>query len=135
MITVTRTGAPPLVFEGEEVASSDSRQVDGSGYRKNRWHEVQVWRTAGGNFVASIRYRTCWQGEEDLSWAKSAGSASEISVWLRAFDATEGVLGYPDHPAYASKRARLDEELRQGFEVALTRLFATLGDAFAERVD
>lgn len=42
-ITLTRPGARPLEFVGEQIAHATSEAVNER--TKNRWHELTIWRT------------------------------------------------------------------------------------------
>ena len=87
--TIKRTGLPPIVFTGEQITSA-SNQYGPNGHR-NRWYEIEIYRTKGGRYVASVNYYTQWQGESDDLTADSFDSAGEVIDWLR-LKCTDGLL-------------------------------------------
>lgn len=88
--TIKRTGLPPVVFYGKEIASANNH-IGPNGPR-NRWFQVEIYQTKGGRYVASFFYYTQWQGESDHVTANSFDTASEVIDWLRLKD-DDGLLG------------------------------------------
>jgi hypothetical protein len=132
--TIARTGRPPLAFTGEVVAEADGRWTNGR--ENNRWHELRLYRTGGGRWVAEVAYRTRWQGELDHDVAEVAATPAELAGWLRTeVDPLEAVRGYPAGDAYAEKQRRLENDLRLRFDRLATDLFAQVAADFAERVE
>ncbi len=119
---LTRTGKPPLAFTGELLAESSSKQHQGP--LQNRWHELAVYRTAGGKFVAAVTFRTVWQGESDRHTAEHADTPAELVDALTMYDPTGEWDGYPDTPHYAEKQARIQVAVTDGYRRALSEVFA-----------
>lgn len=133
-ITINRTGNAPLAFAGRLIAEVSSQAPDGANnHLRNRWHDLAVYRTAAGRYVASVTYRTRWQGEIEHTSAADLDTPGDVATWLRAYCPTDHVTGYPLGAAYDAKRRRLHQELTLGYDDALTRLLAA-DPAFAERV-
>jgi crotonobetainyl-CoA:carnitine CoA-transferase CaiB-like acyl-CoA transferase len=127
-----RTGLAPLRFRGELLARSEGRIQNGRDH--NRWHDLRVYRTAGGTFVVAIGYRTQWQGESDHDQAETCPEPGDVVTVLTTYDPTGPVTGYPAGDAYAEKQARLLADVRRRFEVQVSEILAA-NPAFAEVID
>ena len=79
-ITIKRDGRKPITFTGEMIgkASSHSHQGD----KQNRWTEVEIYLTRGGNYVALLVRRTCWQGESDRLDAEVCLTPADVIAFL-----------------------------------------------------
>jgi hypothetical protein len=80
-ITLNRTGNPPIRFTGSLIGYADNEFVGGN--RANRWSQVTIYRTKGGNYVAYVSAFTCWQGESDYFKGESFANASEVIEYLK----------------------------------------------------
>lgn len=85
---IKRTGLPPIKFSGE-VIGSGSTEIE-HGNRSNRWTEVEIYKTKGGKFVATVGHLTIWQGESDHYKAQSFEKASDAIEWLKGEGGTLG---------------------------------------------
>jgi len=130
--TLTRTGDRPLSFTGELLAVADGRIH--SGQEQNRWHEIRVYKTAGGKYVLEIEYCTCWQGENSHHRGSVHSNTDALLANLRDYNPIGRLIGFPPHPTYAEKQARLEESLRQRWETLVTEIFDEIPDA-AERIE
>lgn len=128
---LTRTGLPPLAFVGELVAESDSKAHQGPG--QNRWHELAVYRTAGGKWVASITFRTVWQGESDRHTAEVADTPAALVEIVCRYDPAHEWEGFPDRPEYAEKQARTQAAVTDGYRRAVSEVFDAVPEV-AERL-
>lgn len=128
-ITLPRTGDRPLQFEGEEIASADSRMI--SGKQANRWHELALYSTESGKYVISVGYRTQWQGELGNDTAIICASPEAVTEELRGVDPLAHVVGFPPGAQYAEKRTRLERDITARFEAAVSEL---LSDMMPERI-
>lgn len=117
--TLERTGDRPLVVEGDRIAEESSRSPKGWG--RARWHEIAVYRTGAGRYVAHVVYRTQWEGEVEYAEAIVCDSAAELAAELRAYDPTAHVLGYPVGKQFAERQERLLRDLRLRYEAAMGR--------------
>lgn len=106
VITITRTGEPPLRFTGVEIGSGDN--ATGTG----RSVQVRIYRTKGGKYVARVYYSTCWQGEHDTCNAKSFATPAELIEWLRADN--DGSLGRTSQES-CEEAAKNDEAFGKAF--------------------
>lgn len=130
-VTLRRSGQPPLRFRGELLAESDGERQ--AGKEHNRWHELAVYRTAGGQFVVRIAYRTRWEGELDRD-AAEVTDAPGVAAALRDYDPAAPVEGYPVGDAYAERQARLLADVRRRYEEQVSRILAA-DPEFAEEVE
>jgi len=90
-VIIKRDGLPPISFTGESIGYSDNSVVGGN--RANRWTAIEIYRTKGGKYVASIKRRTCWQGEADHDKAGSFATAAEVIDFLKQDDGELGSVG------------------------------------------
>lgn len=118
---ILRDGRAPLIFDGEAVASGDSL---GPGDQGNRWHVLQIFRTAGGQWVISVIYRTQWQGELGRRTAEVLDSPESVRQVLERYDPRADVGGYPPIESYAERQARLLDDVERRFR-------AMVGDVLA----
>jgi hypothetical protein len=125
--TIQRDGQPPLKFRGELVAEEESRERQGP--RQNRWHEIALYRTVKGKWVAAVVFRTCWQGEEDSRMAYVCESDAALCDSLQhEYDATRGWIGHPigSHDA-ERKNAILRDTITDGYNRAVSRVLTEAG--------
>jgi hypothetical protein len=101
--TINRTGLPPIVFTGEQIASADN--AIGHNGHANRWVEVKIYRSKSGKYVTSFCAFSQWDGESDHRTAASFATAAEVIEWLRIED--DGRLGAVPQEA-VEKAAKVD---------------------------
>jgi hypothetical protein len=124
MHLLSRTGQAPLQFEGELL-------VEHSGHwhhsqEQNRWHEIDVYLTAGNQYVLAITYCSNWQGECGHFQVEHSLHPVELAEVLRCYDPTRHFLGYD---ADGTRKAHL----RRRWEAGITAVFAALpAEWFAE---
>lgn len=131
--TLSRTGDRLLRFEGEMIAEVSSRRADKP--NDNRWHEIRLYRTRGGQYVLAITFRTRWQDEQERLYAIVCNSPDEVRNKLTDYTPVPDGIGYPDGPAYREKQARLMTNLTIRYKALVTELFEGLGDEFTQTVD
>lgn len=84
-IILTRTGRPPLKFNG--ILIGDGDQDDGKGgNRGNRGEHVSIYRTRGNHYVIEITRWSCWDGERDVSTAEARDTAEQVIEFLQTDD-------------------------------------------------
>lgn len=136
---IERTGDSPLAFRGRLLSQASSERPVNGGALQNRWHEGAVYAVSsrsglGGGYVVHVRYVTRWQGESDRSWAALCTDAQAARrVLLTEYQPLEHVRGYPSSEHYAERQARLEREIRGGYEQLVSELLA--GDEFAEVIE
>jgi hypothetical protein len=91
--TLRREGDEPLRFDGELVAESSGFHFKGR--EQNRWHEVRVYRTDLGDYVAEIVYGTQWEQEAQTHRAAQV-PRRRLSEALRGLDPLADAVGPPE---------------------------------------
>ena len=128
---IERTGQRSLEFEGEQLAETSTKNH--AGKERNRWHELSVWKTQSGKFVAAVSYRTQWEGEAGYDDALVFDSLEQVATLFEEYIFPNiGSIGYPPSTTYADRQARLMADLEQAFRHAAGSLLAKLG--VSERV-
>ena len=82
---IKRSGQAPLRVRGELLADqSSSTNNASSAYSGSvgRSQSVQVYKTAGGKYVVSVKNETCWQGEHDTYDAVMFPSITQCIKYL-----------------------------------------------------
>lgn len=129
-IRLTRTGQPPLEFEGETLAEIPGRLHDNQALR---WHDVAVHRTAAGQLVVEIAYRTQWRGENGHAQAEPVNDQAAVARVLQAYDPTAHVGGFPNRPEYADRQRNLLGYIAARYQSQVTAILEELG--ISERID
>ena len=128
--TLTRTGERPLKFKGEVIAEAGGHWHVGQ--EQNRWHEIRIYKTAGGKHVLEVEYCTCWQGEDSNHRAIVYDTLEEAVDALEFIEPLEHLIGFPPHPQFAEKQARLEDSLRQRWGTLLSDVLGEIPDAAEE---
>jgi hypothetical protein len=129
-ILLARTGGRPVKFTGEAIA-----QVDGlvhSGREQNRYHSVAVYKTAGGKYVLQIVYRSTWEGEGVHHHVTVHDTIEGVVDEIALYSPLEHFVGYPPHPQFAKKQARLEESLSLRWGALISDLLAQIPEAAEE---
>lgn len=132
-ITLPRTGDAPVTFEGELVAEQPARFTDD----RQRHHKLAVYRTRDGSLVLHIHYQTDWKGEEPddvVGVWQGPRAAHDLAQYLRDYDPTCRVAGYPPGPGFREKQERLLFDIAHRYEAQVGRLLASRPDLFGEEV-
>lgn len=130
-ITLARTGRAPLAFTGELLAESDGERQ--AGREQNRWHDLAVYRTESGRYVARVGYRTKWEGELDRADAATLETPAEVAAWFTAHDPAAAVKGFPSGAAYAERQAKLLADVRGRYQAQVSEILS--GPVFAVNPD
>ena len=126
-ITLTRTGDRPLTFEGDQIASANSRWAKGQ--ESNRWHELCLYETTTNKFVLHIAYRTQWQGELNRDEALILSDIADVAMELRAYDPGAGTATGPvglGYEQFHQKQMKRLDDLRARYESAVSELLADM---------
>ena len=92
-ITVKRTDQADLRFDGELIASADTKDSDNT-----RWQELELYETSTSIWVAAIINVTLWIGEKNTYRAMVCYNRSEIIDYF----------GYGDAAKRLYKEAEID---------------------------
>ena len=126
---IERTGRSPLVFNGELIARAEPAGED----LPPRYHQLSVYHTSGGQYVAHRHYVTTWKDEVGNSEAEAVELAA-LEEWLTDTDPCEHVRGYPLGKQFEAKQARLLSELRQHYAHQVGQVLAAV-DGAEDRVE
>ena len=107
VITLERTGLPPIRFTGTKIGSGSTATHDST-----RWTTVHIYRSKGGKWLAQVRHITQWEKEHDSYSATSAASAADLVEWLKSDN--DGRLGRASQGA-CDDAAKNDEEFAKAF--------------------
>lgn len=129
-VRLTRRGARPLTFSGQELAMAMSF-TPGLPY----WYEVTIYRTTDQRFVLAIRQFFVSELEKDTTDAWVFDNLVQVFDMLEAYDAGRDVVadvgvshsGLP--PAELAARAM---DLRARVEAARHHFAGLVGELFAE---
>jgi len=124
-IKLTRTGKTPLEFSGEQIAEASTKWA--AGKEQNRWHEITVYRTKGGKYVAHVEYCTQWQGELGHSEAEPVDSLEAVAYFLQDYIPAAHVQGFPDRDEFRERQANLLNWLQRRWDDAVGEILAKLG--------
>ncbi|MGS4989926.1 hypothetical protein ACVDG9_18325 [Roseibium sp. RP-7] len=78
---IKRDDGPDLRFQGELIASVESSQDRQSRLysgQTGNWDELELYRTAAGNFVCVIENCTAWAGERNTRQAAVVSDAAGV---------------------------------------------------------
>ena len=128
-----RSGRAPLKFNGELLAEASSR-AEKKTNRKASWHEIRVYRTAGGKYVLQVEYNSDYRQETPAWTAEVCDKASDVRSMLETYDPTLDVTGFPPEPSFASRQKTLLDETRRRFSAIVSEILEA-DDDFAERID
>lgn len=107
---IPRTGNVPLAFTGRLLARAGSGRENGRDL--TRWHELAVYETSGGQFVAHREWNTRYEGEPCVSEADVFASLEGAVNFLRDCDPCQYLRGFPRGEHYREKQRRLEDEIR-----------------------
>lgn len=132
---ITRTGHPPLLFNGELIASvtgdvPSKRERPGT---RKRFHTIAVYRTDGGKYVVNIGYQSTWETESNNYQAFIVEKPGDVYSVLKSYNPLSPVIGFPPGESYVEKQARLMKEIKMRWENMVSDILASSPE-FAEEV-
>lgn len=131
-IQLQRTGQAPLEFEGQLLSELTTR-IMGGGLAESRWHEVDLYRTDYGAYIAHVVYGTQWiPAETPTSEVIECAEASALIDELRAVNPSEGFVGRPERgeaerATNAPKNSMVTSSLRKRWEALISEAAEALG--------
>jgi hypothetical protein len=126
--TLTRTGMPPLRFQGEIIAEADTQQLQAL-----RWYKATVYQEKEGRFVVEVGFRSSWEGEAEHDWVTVCHKPSEVAFALKNYDVLPPGRGYPPSEAYQDRQAKLRSHLQRDYDGMVSDLLDD--DIFVESLD
>lgn len=127
-----RTGQLPLAFEGEELKHASGKWVNGKD--KNRWHELTLYRTRGGEHVLHIHFHTMWQGEINDDAVHRLTDRAEVVGAVMDHPPTQGLKGYPEGKHFHERQRKLEEDITARY-MALALKFLEGEEGTEEYID
>lgn len=118
-IRIPRSGKAAITFEGELVVGSDGKHCNGKD--QNRWHDLALYRTVGGNFVVHVEYVTQWQGEVGWSEAEQV-SPDKVEEFFRGYDPCKHVQGFPPSEKNVERQANLLNWIRTRYDAQVAEI-------------
>jgi hypothetical protein len=115
---IPRTGRPELTFTGRLVAQSVQKEGV-----SNRWHNIRVFKTHSGKYVAWIAYRTRWNGERCVSCAQACDTIAALVAFLADYYPGRWLIGFPDRPEYRVKQTALRTHLEEQYAQATAAIY------------
>lgn len=106
VITLDRTGLPPIRFTGAVIGATT---IETGAGRRTR---VKIFRSKGGKWLAQVGHLTQWEKEHDSYSATSAETPTELIAWLVADNG--GSLGRASQEA-CEDAAKENEEFAKAF--------------------
>jgi hypothetical protein len=128
-ITLTRTGAPPITFDGQPIVELTTQTRDAT-----RYHDASLFVLPSGAFVLALSYLTSWDGETDHHAAYLCPFPADVVNHLLNYDPLAHLAGWPPLPAYAERQQRLRQTLTERWQSLVSRLLASRPE-FAQRLD
>lgn len=91
-----------LEFEGDLLFEGNNSWINGE--NNDRFHEIEVYRTTGGDYILYLKYVSrYWRGESDFYEAFHCNSLEDIQEHLHEYNCLEHLVGYPDRLDLASR--------------------------------
>jgi len=137
MIIISRTGKPPLRFDGRKLAEI-SGQTWGQPKRPRRqWHTITVYECSTGGYVVVVSYCTIQPGEIPHTHAEHVEYGDQIPAALIDYDPLDHVRGFPPGEQFARKQQRLLCDVQRVYDWIVGDLLASpdLVELVAEDVD
>lgn len=127
--TIARSGRPALAFIGDQVAESTGRVVNGK--EQHRYHDVRLYRTAGGNYVLEVSYVTDWADEVGHVWAEEVIPDGLYDI-LSAMDPCAHVRGFPPLEKYEWRQESLMDQIRASWDARVAEIMASAPETAVE---
>ncbi len=87
-INLRRTGDRLLQFTGQIISMVSAREI--TGRESERWHEIELYLTAGGKYVVAVGYKTRREGELPHDSAVVLDTEDDVAEYLKnGIDPTE----------------------------------------------
>jgi hypothetical protein len=129
---LSRSGTAPLKFNGELLSSANCEYVGGQ--QQNRYHEIDIYRTASGKYVLAINYHTRWQGEHGTHDVTTHEDINGVISQLTRTNPIGTLIGFPLGNQYIEKQMRLEDALRANWNALVTEVLEDVPEA-AESIE
>lgn len=126
--TLTRTGYPPLRFQGEMIAEADTEQRQAL-----RWYKAEIYRSEAGKLVVFVGFRSNWEGEAEHDWVTVCDTPAQVAEALRTYDVLPPGRGYPPSDQYKDRQEKLRSHLQRDYDTMVSDLLDS--DLFIETLE
>ena len=128
---IPRTSQTAIAFEGELLAHVSGKDIP-SVQKNPRWHEINLYRTASGKYVAHVAFKCDSRYDNERDDVQVCKSPDEIVTFLNSFNPTTNVRGWP-HDKHKQQDDRLREKLTEAVKTLATQALAQTSE-FSERI-
>jgi hypothetical protein len=120
---LSRTELPVLEFSGVRLLHlTGADNADSIG---GRYHDLAIYQTDDGQFIASVSYRSPYPSELQDDYVEAADSVEEIDEILSLYDPTErvdselfeGVDGAHHHPVKQALMRHYDQQVAEALKM------------------
>lgn len=126
--TLQRTGLPDLDFQGQLLAESVGRDVDGAA--QGRTHSLAIYETDDHEFVVAVSFSSPFDDELSDDIAESVRTPEEAEAFLSLYDASERLNRKRLREVLTEKKAQaLFDTLQQRFDQQVLKVL----DVFHQR--
>ncbi len=123
-ITVRRTGDRLLQFIGQVIAMVSSRNI--TGMESERWHEIGLYITLGGQYVVAVSYKTRCLGELSHDEAVILDTEDAVAAYLKDVDPTEHLAVHQAELPPDENLEGISKDLVARYRAAVSRILACL---------
>jgi hypothetical protein len=120
-ITLPRTNARPLAFEGRLITKMSSKALRGQ--LSLRWNEIAIYES-NESFVLGVSYRSRIPSEQQEHVVVVCADMGEIAQELRTYGPGVHLSGEPNDVAEYLAQARVFSEVRAGYYRIVNELLA-----------
>jgi hypothetical protein len=128
-IILDRDGEAPLKINADLIASTSGRMIRGK--EQNRYHEIELYKTADGRYAVLIRYITQWNGELDQSHAFILTTPGDVTEKLSSWKPGAQVAGFPAGAQFEERQQKLLAIVQNGWNYQVRELLGQAGEEFA----
>jgi len=125
--TLPRTGLPDVAFTGEQLATAGERPPDAKPEWNMRWHELDLYCTEGGVWVAHVRYLSEHEREPEQDLVFTADTLDGLVSQLAEYDPYQWIDRYPDHSKWEQREDRREALICAQFDAACNDAYAQAG--------
>lgn len=121
-INLRRTGDRLLQFTGQILCMVSTKEMTTS--ESGRWHEIELYLTAGGKYVVAVGYRTLHEGELPDDSAVVLDTENDVAEFLKnGIDPAAHLTGLPAD----DDMEKIKTDLAARYRAAVSRVLNSLG--------
>lgn len=128
---IPRSGQTAIAFDGEILAQVSGADLPSK--RVNpRWHEISLYKTVTGKYVAHVAFKCDSQYDSERDEVQVCKSPDEIVTFLNTHQPTRYVRGWPGDK-HKAQDDRLREKLTQAYRNLVTQALVQTSE-LSERI-